>query len=86
MVLVEALACGLPVICSDATAGPDIVTEGCGRVIPTGNVDALVDSLRWFDVHRDDLPVMSQAARLRAETCTWENYRRTVRQVVASVV
>jgi Glycosyltransferase len=44
LVLLEAMACGLPAIASEATAGPDIITESCGRLVPTGNLEALVES------------------------------------------
>jgi glycosyltransferase involved in cell wall biosynthesis len=84
LVLLEAMACGLPVITTDATAGPDIVDNQTGQVVPVGNVDALTDSLRWFADHRDRLPEMRKAARTKAETFTWENYRRCVCDAVAS--
>jgi glycosyltransferase involved in cell wall biosynthesis len=83
LVLLEAMACGLPAIASDATAGPDILTEGCGRVVPAGNIDALVESLRWFSNHRDLLPKLGRASRAAAERCTWESYRRRVDAAVA---
>ena len=86
LVLLEAMACGLPAIASDATAGPDVVTADCGRVVPTGNQEELVDSLRWFDRQRGQLPEMSRAAREQAERCTWENYRRCVTEAVAPFV
>jgi starch synthase len=82
LVLGEALACGLPVICSDATAGPDIVTEQCGRVVPAGDLDTLIESLRWFDGHRSEIPAMRQAARAVAQGVTWENYRSAVTDAV----
>jgi glycosyltransferase involved in cell wall biosynthesis len=86
LVLVEALACGLPAICSESTAGPDVLTKSCGRVVPTGNLEALVESLRWFDNNRELLPEMSRAARTRAERCTWEQYRLRVAEAVAPLV
>jgi starch synthase len=86
LVLLEAMACGLPAIASEASAGPDVLTEACGRVVPTGNVDALVESFRWFDRHRGRLPEMRRAARERAESFTWENYRRSVTAAVAPFV
>lgn len=86
LVLAEAMACGLPVIASMATAGPDLVTPDCGKVIPTGDLDALVAALRWFSEHRDDLMQMRKAARAVAERCTWANYRRCVTDAVAPFV
>ena len=46
MTLVEALACGTQVICYDATAMPEIVTDDVGEVAPLGDIEALADSVR----------------------------------------
>ena len=43
-----------------------------------GDLDGLVDALRWFDKNRGLLPMMSLAARRRAEECTWDRYRQAV--------
>ncbi len=86
LVLLEAMACGLPAIASRATAGRDVVTPACGRLIDAGDTDALVETLRWFAEHRDRLPAMGAAARREAETCTWDNYRRRVAAAVAAFV
>jgi alpha-maltose-1-phosphate synthase len=86
LVLLEAMACGLPAISTEATAGPDVLTEACGRVIPTGNLEALVESFRWFENNQNRLPSLSRAARAQAECCTWQNYRRCVTKAVASFV
>jgi len=83
LVLLEAMACGLPAIASAATGGADVLTEGSGRVLPVGNLDTLVDALRWFDQNRDRLPAMGRAARKQAELCTWERYRRAVTEATA---
>jgi starch synthase len=86
LVLTEALACGLPVICSDVTAGPEFFDEFCGRVFPADNLDALVESLRRFDQNRAKIIMMGKAARKRAQARTWENYRRAVTSAVQSYV
>lgn len=86
LVLTEALACGLPAIASTATIGPDILDDACGRLIAPGEMDELVDALRWFAANRERLPAMSRAARQRAEQLTWERYRREVTVAVADVV
>jgi glycosyltransferase involved in cell wall biosynthesis len=85
LVLLEAMACGLPAVASGASAGPDVLTQSSGRLVAAGDVDALSELLRWFSRHRDDLPAMGRAARARAEQCTWENYRRCVNDAVAPV-
>lgn len=47
MVLVEALACGLPVVATDCPVGPRAVLQAgrCGWLVPPGNIPALVDAL-----------------------------------------
>jgi len=86
LVLLEAMACGLPAIASTATAGTDVLTEASGRVLPVGNLDILVETLRWFDQNRNRLPAMARAARKQAELCSWERYRSVVREVTAGFV
>jgi alpha-maltose-1-phosphate synthase len=86
LVLLEAMACGLPVIASRSSGGGDVVTPACGRLVDAGDTDALVDTLRWFADHRDRLPAMGAAARLQAEMCSWDNYRRDVAAAVAAFV
>jgi glycosyltransferase involved in cell wall biosynthesis len=83
LVLLEAMACGLPAIATDATAAPDVLDDSCGRVIAAGSTEALVESLRWFSANRHCLPQMARAARTKAATCTWERYRRHVTAAVA---
>jgi len=86
LVLLEAMACGLPAIASEATIGPEIITAGSGFTTPTGDLDRLVELLRWFDGHRDELPVMSQQARAQAERWTWSKYRALVKEAVSKLV
>jgi glycosyltransferase involved in cell wall biosynthesis len=86
LVLTEALACGLPAISSTASIGPDILDDTCGRLTAPGNLDELVDALRWFAANRERLPTMSRAARQRAEQLTWERYRKDVAAAVTPLV
>ncbi len=44
-VIAEAMACGTPVVVYQATACPELVGEGCGCVVPTGDVDAVVEAV-----------------------------------------
>ncbi len=41
----EAMACGVPLICSDGGALPEVVGDGA-RLVAAGNVESLVDALR----------------------------------------
>ena len=62
MTLVEALACGTQVICYDATAMPEIVTEDVGEVVPVGDTDALAEAVRRLcDNPKSDADCLSRA-------------------------
>jgi len=86
LVVAEALASGLPVLTTYASGADDMVGETAGRIVPPEDLDALVESLRWFNNNREFLPEMSRAARTRAEHCTWEQYRLQVAEAVAPLV
>jgi glycosyltransferase involved in cell wall biosynthesis len=86
LVVGEALSSGLPVLTTPASGAEDLIDDTCGRLMPTGNFDVLVESLRWFDRNRDRLPALSQAARAQAGRYTWEHYRRRVSEAVELVV
>lgn len=76
LVLLEAMACGIPVITTPNTAGPDLITDGVeGFIVPIRDVEALKQKLEWCYQHPEKLAEMGQAARRRAEQLTWENYR-----------
>jgi glycosyltransferase involved in cell wall biosynthesis len=83
LALLEALATGLPAIATDATVGTDELDDTCGRLIPTDNLDAMVEALRWAAANRSILGGMRRAARAKAEAWTWTNYRRCVTEAVA---
>jgi alpha-maltose-1-phosphate synthase len=82
LVLLEAMACGLPALASEATAGPDIITPGTGGVLPAGDVDAWVQAFRGIAERRGDLTAMKRAARVRALEYSWARYRAAVNAAV----
>jgi len=78
LVLLEAMACGLPVISTECSAGPDVLDDSCGRLIKAGDVEHLVETLCWFAHNRDGLKTMKQAARAEAFELSWTRYRADV--------
>lgn len=80
---IEALACGLPMICTDMTGVNDVIEDGKnGFVIPAGEEEAIKEAVLWFVKHPDRLAPMSDAAGKTAAEYTWENYsRRAVKAV-----
>ena len=86
LVLLEAMACGLPAIASEASIGPEIITADSGFIAAPGDLDQMVELLRWFDQHRDELPAMSRNARAGAARSTWSNYRQLVTEAVSKLI
>jgi glycosyltransferase involved in cell wall biosynthesis len=83
-VLLESMACGLPVLSTTATAAPDLVTEGLdGFVVEPGSADPLVERVEWALSHRSELLAMKEMARRKAERFTWERFRRGVIEFVS---
>jgi glycosyltransferase involved in cell wall biosynthesis len=82
LVLLEAMACGLPVLASDATGAPDLLDDATGIVLPAGDVEQWSEALRAIAARRDQLPAMRKAARKKACQCTWERYREAVSTAV----
>jgi alpha-maltose-1-phosphate synthase len=75
LVLLEAMACGLPVITTTATAGPDLVTEGeNGWVFEPGDLERLTESMTYCLEHNGELAEMGRQARATAEQFTWSSY------------
>lgn len=80
MAQIEAMACQVPVICSQNTGGEDLVRDGIdGYVLPVRDVPALKE--RILLLHGDELRCASMgvAARQRAAEFTWDCYgERTI--------
>lgn len=75
LALLEAMAAGLPVIATDACAGPDLITEGNeGFLVPAGDAEALAERIRFFVTHPDAAAEMGRRARVAAERFTWAAY------------
>lgn len=80
LVMLEAMASGIPVIATDQTAGPEIIEDGVdGWIIPAGQVETLRGCLENALEERDRLLEMGLAARRKAETRSWNRYRTQLR-------
>lgn len=79
LVILEAMACGTPVISSRNCAGSDIIIPGTnGFLTDSCDTEALVETIQWCLTHREELRIMGKHARSTAEIYTWENYSKTL--------
>jgi len=64
--LLEAMACGTPVICTRVASMPEIVVDAeTGFIVEPGDGNALVDRIRWCISHPKDARQMGAAGRRR---------------------
>ena len=78
-VLLEALACGLPILSTTHTAAPDLIASGRqGFVVEPGRPEPLAERIEWALTHRAELFAMRAEARQLAEQFTWQRFREGV--------
>ena len=76
LVLLEAMSQGLPVITTEHTAGPDLITEGeSGFIVPIRSAQAIAEKLDLLARDSSLLSAMKTAARETAARHSWEQYR-----------
>lgn len=68
--LVEAMARGCPVVCTDVACLPE-VTGGAATLVPVGDVDALAGALEAVLTDHGRRAAMAEAGRARAAEFTW---------------
>lgn len=87
LVLLEAMAQGLPVITTPHTAGPDFISEGVdGFVVPIRSVEAIAEKLELFVSESGLLREMKHAAWRKAATRNWQTYRESLVQLAREVM
>lgn len=64
--IMEYMACGLPVVCSDSGGNRELVLDGVtGFIVPPHDVNALVVKLQWLKTHPQEAQAMGMAGRQR---------------------
>jgi starch synthase len=87
LVILEAMSRGLPVIATPHTAGPDVIADGeDGFIVPIRSADAIEEKLEILIRDPARLAAMKAAAREKAASITWENYRRRLVEAVKPIL
>jgi glycosyltransferase involved in cell wall biosynthesis len=81
--ILEALACGTPVISSNVGGIPDYVDPASGWLFPQGEVDAIVALIRQIGEHREVASVRRASARAKALEFDWQQVCGQVLSVYA---
>jgi len=72
VVIAEAMACGVPVITTPNTGGPDLIRDGVdGFIVPIRDVEALTDQILTLYKQPDLRHQMGLAARERIKEFSW---------------
>ena len=84
---IEAMACGLPIICSTNAGVQGIVTDGeNGFIIEPGNVDVLAEKISWFLKNRTEIERMGRKAAEVGKSCSWETYEQNVNKKLIPLI
>lgn len=74
-VILESMAAGLPVITTDATAGPDIIEPGVdGFIIRSGDETELAQAMMTMSGDRGLSSAMGRLAQEKARSFSWDAY------------
>jgi glycosyltransferase involved in cell wall biosynthesis len=86
-VLLEAMACGLPVVSTTRTAARDLIRPGVeGFLVEPGSATELAARIEEFLLHPELLTDMGVAARRRSEQFTWARFRNRIGDIVSGIL
>lgn len=83
---IEAMACGVPVICSHNSGIDDLIVDGIsGFIIPVGDVNILKERIMFFYKNREAITKIGNAGRNVALKYTWKEYEKNVIRALKSI-
>ena len=87
LVVLEAMACGVPVICSENAGGNDAIIDGeNGFNIPACDANAIEEKLRWCLENRHKLFEMREKAYATSKTYTWDRYHSEIVDAFEAII
>ena len=83
----EAMGCGLPVICTHNSGISDIIIDGeNGFLIPTSDSEAIRKKILWFLKNKDKINKMRVCAYETALKYTWEEYEKNIISEIENII
>ena len=77
---IEALSCGLPIVCSTNSGANDLITDNeNGFVFEPYEVETIKNRVRFFAEHPNQIPRFSKNALATAREITWNQYASNLR-------
>lgn len=83
----EAMAFGMPILCSDHSGINDLVENGVnGYVFKTGDIDEMKNRICWFVDNKDKCCLMGKRSREIAIEHTWERYNTDFEKIIKEII
>lgn len=88
MVQAQAMACGLPVICTTNTGGDDLIEEGKeGFILPIRDVKAIEEKIEYLYCYRTECRAMGKNAAEKVESnFTWDDYGKRAVKAYGQII
>ena len=88
MVQLQAMSCGLPIICTKNSGGEEIVTDGYdGFIIPIRNIEILKEKIKFFYENISKCNQMGENAKKKVDQYySWESYGKNAIQTYQSLL
>jgi len=87
MVMGEAMASQIPVICTQSTGGPDIIENNKhGFIVQPRNVDELAEKILWCYKNQDTTKEMGIASQQHIQNFTWDKYGDSVFDIYQKIL
>ena len=83
--LLEAMACGLPIVSTDLPGVRDYANDTCALLTPKGDPQALAEAILCLQEDKVLREKMASASRARAQDFSWQKVASRVREVYARV-